>query len=306
MKKYKNVSRSWRLKKYPVVEIITHITFYAVRFILFLITRAFYFNLKIVTPSAKSAANNYMVNYTFSLFLLYFVLYCIFTENIYGYCLAVVVMFHNFVLMVAIVITTHIDDRTKDNYWILSLVISSTYIFELCISIFFIRKSRTESNRALFQKIGADQKINDMYSTRQKLRTLSTINIFIPIITVQKLYLAPTQFGLKSETSTAVILLLTVIQHLFVYANFHQESLVQRIIAVAITIIKAGLSLNLIILTAIKYAYLLNKANDARIIVYLDLLLITLVFLYYLWKDMRNFGKGLQKHILFRTRELTL
>lgn len=306
MKKYKSVDRAWKLRKYPIVEVATHISFYVIRFTLFLVSRALYFKVVLKTPMGRSSANNYIVNYTFSLFLLFFVLYNIFTENIYGYYLAVVVMIHNFILMFAIVTATHFDNETPNLYWFLSIGLSSTYIVEACISMVLIHKKRAENNKALFQRLGADPKINNMYSIRKKLQTLSIINLFIPIVTVQKLYLIPTQFGLKLESATVIILFITIVQHLFVYANFYQEDLWQRKIAIAITIIKVGLSIGLIIVTALRYAYILRKAGDVRFIVYADLLLITLVFLYYLWMDMRNFGKGLKKHILFRTRKLTL
>ncbi|ELA41140.1 uncharacterized protein VICG_01839 [Vittaforma corneae ATCC 50505] len=293
-------------KKYLTTEAITHIAFFVIRLGLFAISRAVNFHLKITPKRRIEAVNDFITNLIFSLFLLFFILHSLFIENIYGYCLSVLLMLHNFVFMLVMILMSRFGVQIKVKLWSVGLVISLSYIVEMCATIFYIYKKRAENSRALFQTIGADPKINDMFSTRKKLQTLGTINLFIPVIIIKKLYFIPSQFELKIEWINIVVLALTVLQQLFVYAKFHNEDLVQRRIAIAVTIVKLAINIVLIVTTSIEFIYLLRRAKDVRIIIYVELLLITLVFLYYLWIDMKNFGKGLKEHILFRTRGLTL
>ncbi|ELA41143.1 uncharacterized protein VICG_01842 [Vittaforma corneae ATCC 50505] len=306
MRKFKNVDRIWILKKYPTAELITHASFYIFRLTVFIIIRALNFNIKAVNKRTITGANNIIISIIFSLFLVFFALYNIFTENIYGYYLATILMFHNFLLTIAMAILAHINVGTKTRYWYITLVIALSYILEMCISTVFIHKKRAESNKALFQRIGADQTINDIYSLRKRIETLSSINLFLPAVIILKIYFTPIIFVQRFENITFAILILTALQHVFTYANFYDEDLLQRRIAIAITIIKAVVIIVLIVLTSLNYANLIANGRDIRIILYADILLVTLMFLYCLCVDMKSFGKGLKKHILFRTRKLTL
>lgn len=306
MGKFRNVDRIWNLKKYPTAEVITHISFYILRLGTFIIIRAVNFHVKVVNKKTISGANSIILSIIFSLFLVFFVLYNIFTENIYGYCLAVVLMFHNFALTVAMVILAHLTVHSGIKYWYIGMAVAISYLLEMCCAIFFIHKKRIECNKSLFQKIGADQKINDIYSLRKRIETYSSINLFLPMVIIEKIYFTPDVFVLKFEYLVFLILILTGIQHIFIYTDFYGEDILQRKIAIAVTVIKAIASLVLLMFAAMNYGQLLNNGRDVRIILYVDLILITLAFLYYLRADMKNFGKGLKQHIMFRTRKLTL
>lgn len=306
MKKYKNMKTQLKLKKFPIVEFVTHIVFYAIRIVLYTAIRGIGFELRIDVGLTVASASAIIVGCVFSLFLLVFALSNLLRENIYGYCLAAVVMFHNFLLSLTILILMRLDTHLKAKYWILGIMVSVSYIFEMLITIFFIYKGRGESNRTIFRKIGADPKINDMFSIRQRLQTFGAINIFIPVMMIKNLYLPPRIFSFSFEHINTVVLALTLVQHVFVYTRFHDEDMVQRKIAIAVTVVKAGFTVLLIVLTAMNYMYSEYLARVIKIILCSDLLLLTLAFLYYLWVDMKNFGKGLRKHVLFRTRELTL
>ncbi|ELA41146.1 uncharacterized protein VICG_01845 [Vittaforma corneae ATCC 50505] len=142
-------------------------------------------------------------------------------------------------------------------------------------------------------------------SVRQRLKTLTYPTVFLPLVTIKKLYLPSSVFQYNFEYTTIVILGLTGLQYLFVHVKFHDEDLAQRKVAIVITILKIVFTVGLLVAT-VCHSSLTSKARTISIVVYFDILLVTLVFLHYLWKDMKNFGKGLKKHILFRTRELKL
>ncbi|ELA41145.1 uncharacterized protein VICG_01844 [Vittaforma corneae ATCC 50505] len=303
MKKRGNIKANLSPNRFPIVEFITHIAFYGTRLILYTTARGTSFKtLNHVVASASAI----IIGYVFSLFLLAFVLYNLLKENTYGYCLAAVMMLHNFLLSITILMLMRVDIRIKRRYWIAGLMISTSYILEMFITIFFIYKKRKESNKAVFRNIGADPAINDMFSIRQRLQTFGSIDLFIAIVIAKNLYLPPQIFSFKFEHITIAILALTVLQHVFVYAKFHDEDITQRKMAIVITIVKAVVAALLIVLIAANYTSSEYLTRVIKIMLCTDLLVLTLVFLYYLWKDMKNFGKGLKKHILFRTRELTL
>ncbi|ELA41142.1 uncharacterized protein VICG_01841 [Vittaforma corneae ATCC 50505] len=209
MKKYKDFNKIWKIKEYPTAEPIVHIAFYAIRLTLFILIRLLNPELIVRSNKMVAAANNYILKYSLSLFLLFYVLYCLLTGNIYGYCLSVVLMFHNFLFTLVISILARFDADIKLKYWAISIAMSITYVIEIGFTVFFIYKRRVENSRSIFQKIGADPKINDIYSIRQRLQTFGVINLFIPILIIQKLYLIPDQFELKSEMVTIVVLVLT-------------------------------------------------------------------------------------------------
>ncbi|ELA41144.1 uncharacterized protein VICG_01843 [Vittaforma corneae ATCC 50505] len=306
MKQYKSIRTQLHTKPYASLETVTHIVFYAIRLTFFVLIRGLTFNIKVATERELIAANDVIISYTFSFFLLFFALCSVITENIYGYYLSAILMFHNSLFTIAMLILISLNIKVTAKFLSVGIVVSISYFVEMCFTLFYIYRKRVENSKILFQKIGADPKINDMFSTRKKLQTLGLLNFFISIITIQKLYLPPVLAHFAFEYATIIILGLTILQHIFIYANFHNEDLTQRKIAMVITVVKAALAILLAIFTIIKYIVGTEEEKVVKLIVYIDLLMISLVFFYYLWTDMNNFGKGLKKQILFKTRELTL
>ncbi|ELA41147.1 uncharacterized protein VICG_01846 [Vittaforma corneae ATCC 50505] len=142
MKKPKHmpIKSQLRPKKTPVVELALYIIFYTVRFILYSVFRGIGTDAKMSLDMTVLITSSIIVGYIFSQFLLFFVIWSLLTENMYGYCLSVVMMLHNF-LITGIVIVQHWNNQCiAVKYWLSGILISASYIVEVCVSTFLFTK----------------------------------------------------------------------------------------------------------------------------------------------------------------------
>jgi len=287
------------------LELAVYMLFYVIKLVLFILIRIFSFHLSLKDPTSVVIVNNIIVGYVFSIFTLYFVMRCAFSRNIYGYYIAAALMLHNFLLTGIIMGLLH--SKLKAIYWGAGGIIAGVYLLEFAVTLSFIRMHRGESNRALFRTIGADPIINRMYSTRRKLETLSVLNVFIPIVMTERLYLPPRiATRLIDKFMVFGILLLTVGQQVFIYIRLYEEDIVQRRVAIGLTVAKLVMSVGLLVGTILGRTLGLTRPTGVRLIFYLDELLISGIFIYYLLEDTRNFGRGLKRRMEKSIKRLAL
>lgn len=301
MKKYLNINTKLKLKEIQKKELTLYTFFYLFQMTCFTVFRGSSFQEQMETPEDWEMVNNILISYLFSLFLFFFVLYNALMENIYGYYLAAALMLHNFILSFFMIVLPYI--RIDLYFCIVGIPITVSYLIELFVALFFIRKKRFESNRAIFRRVGADIYTNRIFSDRKQLEAFSHLNLFIPIVVTRKHYSPISAYRVGFDYFTLIILILSFIQHLLIYTNFNEENMIQRIITIIITVIKTGFSLALLFLTGFESNVISNcdltpEIKVGKIILYADISLISLIVLYYLWIDMTNFKQGLKRSML--------
>lgn len=282
-----------------LVELALHSIFYAVRFILYFILRTVSLTIKLTADKTILTVGNIIIGYMFSQFLLFFVIWCILVENMYGYCLSAAVMLHNF--LVTIITTVQVQDNgpAATKYQLISILISVSYVAELCFAMLLICKKCSKSSRSVAKKTTVDPKIKEMIMVRQNLKTLAYINIFVSLVMAKKLHLPSfeTQHGIVY--GTIAVIGLTLLQCLLAYVRFHDENLVQRKIAIVTTVLKLSFTVGLLISTVYCTSH---EARVINIVIYTDALLVTLASLCYLWVDMESFGNGLRAYISLKAQ----
>lgn len=287
-------------------EITFFVAMYALRTLFFIGIKILDDEYTLNTYRKIIGINNFIVEYIWSLFQIYFTISMVLSENIYGYYIAIIIMIHNCILSILVLVYAHLVFRAI--FWIPGIVIASTYVVESVITFIFIRIRRAEATLSLFRKIGADPAINEMYSTRKKLETLGSTNLIISIIMAERLFIPPVVVTTWTDRALVIgTLIVTFIQQILIFSCMYEERLIQRITAIVVTGIKCIISLTLLIVVPFIYTYSSQHyMSTVRPILYADELIISLLFLYYLVMDTRNFGRGLASSLKNTEKQLVL
>lgn len=302
-------STSSKQTSIPVREISIYIFTYTVRIFIFAAIYLASFhkhieNKETLRTRVAVVGNNMMIGCIASHLVLYTVLYSILTYNTYGYYLSAGMMMHSFILSLTVLGLEH--SQVGGEFWVLRVGIVLSYVVDFSITCFFIKRRQIESRLALFRTIGADPTVNMMYSVREKLKTLGPINMIIPTVMFQKLYLPPPEHEESFEHIGCFIFVLTIFQQILVYTQPDNENMMQRKAALAVTGIKIAATVILLIFSFINYRDIARESIIVRIILYVDLLMISIIFLYYLLMDTRSYGSRLKSRVEKNCRLLVL
>lgn len=300
----KKSQRNLNTNHLSFLELSIYITFYISRIALFMIIRSLSISIIKRLKNISPIVNDILLICLFALFQLYFTINNLLINNVYGGCVSAIIMFHNFIITILTILL--VQSQVRVNYIYIPYIVAFSYIFEMFFAIFFILKKRTDNNRTLFQKIGANPVINKSYETRIQLQTIGALNLFIPIGTVGMVFLPPSFKKAELKFTDIIIIGITAIQNIVVYTNFYKEIKVQRKIAIGITVIKLIYIIEEFIFVLLEYRKRSFSIGNLRLVLYIDMIVITLIFLYLLIKDYKDFGKGLKKHIEFKTMSLKL
>lgn len=289
----------------PVTEIVTYICFHLFRTCIF--ATMYLVSHGMVAMDSEAAViigNNLVLGPLSSLFLLYATLHNLLTENTCGHCLVAGMVLRNFILSLVLMALECLE--LGGGVWLSRLGIILSYLLEFAVAVSFIRKRWPENHRVLFREVGADLEINRIFSIRKRLKILAPINLFTPTVIVQKLYLPPFEPEEPFEHIGWAIFCLTVLQQLSIYTGPDDENVVQKKIAIFITGLKALLTIVLLGFVVSRYMNIVERSRITRVVLYVDVLIVTLVLMYYLLMDTRSFGVGLKQRVEANSRRLTL
>lgn len=292
-----------RFKEFPTKEVTAHIVFYLFRLVCFIFLHDDYSKVK-NTQLLVSIKKDAIVSCLFGIFQLYVLLNGLITNNVYGYYIATLLIFHNFILMIAMHVVIRLDRSMS--YLIVGILLVLGYFFEFLATVTLIIKKRSTYSMFLFQKIGSDPIINKLYATRMKLQTLGFINLFVPAVVLAKQYLPPLEKIVRSDMIVFFVVIVSLIQQLFVSIERHDEDVVQRKVAILFTFLKAFLVILDFIFTMKTQIFDSESNKIIKMILYVDIFIINAAFLYYMLLDMKGFSQGLKEALLLKTQRLNL
>lgn len=142
-------------------------------------------------------------------------------------------------------------------------------------------------------------------STRQTVQTISSLNLFIPFALALENLAMPLFTYSIYDTLMLLFLLVNCISQLFISARFNDENVIQRKIAIFLTVLK------ILILICIKTVQIIqNRSNSSeRNIEYIatvDVLIVSSYMIYCLYKDLRLFGSGLKEYFRYGSKRMIL
>jgi hypothetical protein len=301
----KKISK-WQLTNTEIRSILFHITCFVIRIllfstILFLIVN----NSDIRSPLVITRIDDFGYLTLFNVFLIYFVISSAISKNTFKYYLSVAVMFHNAVM---VMIGAKSDAfPLEPKVWIILSITASIFTLEGIISIWILYVRRTDNNVTLFKKVGLNPKINKAFSTRRCLEAFGEVNIFLSVSINEKLFIGPNSvFDILSWLCLGYVFM-TIIQQLLISVYFNEENLIQRKLAIFLTILKIPLNILLLIWWGKGNR---NGANFGynRFFGFLfgDMIALTLFMIYFLVMDYRQFGSGLKEYLNFKTVRVSL
>lgn len=288
----------WTLDETKISRIILHVSFFWFRLILyyFLTISSSKLNL---SPSEHVVAHHMIGSVAhFNFFLLFLVLRSVITGNIFGYYFSIGAMVHNLFISISVPITDSVYLNNEISI-MFSLVILS-YCAESSISVYSSYLHRNEENIELFRTIGADPIINSAFATRKALEAFIAADLFFAALIFGK-------FWFPSSRNEYILLILTIFysiivffQHFFISLNHKDENVLQRKIAIRLSLFKIILVLAIILLRTIFHITTDESIDYYMSVLRFDLLLVSLIMHYFLIKDYNQFGSGLKEYFNFK------
>lgn len=288
-----------------VIDIIMHTFFYWARILMFLTARL----IAIVSPRIvdlpNTKASDFFLIIVINFFLLFLVLCAVITGNIFKYYLAVLFMFHNSILTIFTLAVPLDSVFTAE--WILDGLVTFSYFFEGCLSLWIAFLRRNTFNINLFKKIGLNDKVNNAFGVRKCLETLGLINMFLAVvISIEFLTPKTLEFRIIPPLSLGYTFL-TIVQQLFISIKFNEEIKWMRKIAIALGFLKLPIPVVMIIFRKNTIGRDEDEvANSFLYFLFADLILITVALIYNLFLDIKYFGSGLKDYLRIRTKRINL
>lgn len=287
-------------RKFPKSQFIIHLLFFFSRSIIFIL-----FNTDLLQSVKTSKAvllirRNFTFSFLFYIFQFYLVTKSLIFENMYSFRLGIVLMIHNavltlFVLGVILQTSLTFHDTNLIFNWILTSIISLSYILESFLSCVFLRKMTNQKMSDQFFRICIDPKINEMYSIRVKTRTFTEIKAFLSFLDFGRYFFTPNDHFKRPFIFIIVVIFLTISGQILILADFNGENTVQRWAAIAVIAFDIFFDVITIVFLLVNTRQVYQIRLIVILITYIDVLIITLVVGYFLIKDMRHFNKGLKE-----------
>lgn len=299
MKEYKS---EFRLLK----TLRPHLFFFWFRifnfFTLYILVVTFETHKKLILETA----DYFIYIFQFNIFQLYIIAKSITHENIFGFYLSIAIMVNNAILAIHIPSTT--SEMMEKHYFLISIIMCAAFLLEALFSSYEIIKNTAENNIRIFRKIGADEKINDAFTTRKCLETFIGTNVFLATVISGKVFLPPTNNFIRANLLIFGFMILTYIQQIFVSVNLHEESYLQRIIAIALSFLIIVTAIGVICVCSSGTSMEIGDKKSSAVLIHLfiNIIIITVIMNYFLIKDTRQFGSGLKELLLFKTQKISL
>lgn len=297
-----NRTGPFNLLAISIKPILPHMVFLIFRIILFAIILVNFNNIKLF--SHKIYVNSFgdlAFLILFNIFQFFILVQSHLYSNIMIYYITMIVMLHNMTITITILIFTGCFLSLKCHYLLITVFI--LYLVELIHSVCVKFTSKFILKFDLFNKIGANPKINDAFTKRKGLLSLGNINVFISSILIFK-NIFFNSYREKTAYYTYLQGLLAYLLQIIIFVHSDQEKKIQRGFAILISFIRVYL-LGFVVLD---HLYVEKEVEKFALngISFVSLLICTLFHLYFLIADTKRFGSGLESFLLFRTARITL
>lgn len=297
----------------PIFSIVPHTVFFWLRVagfctILMMSMNAVGLRHRCTTISTQSrkleALDDFIFLTQFNIFELYMVVSSIASNNIYGYYFSIVVMVHN-ALLTMLVATFSAMYRTW-RFLVVHGLVSLLFVLEALFTICLVYQRRFCNNLELFRKVGASPRINDAFFIRKILQTFGTVNVFSASVSAGKDLATPlVRFDGVSFLGYGFSLI-TYLQQVLISVNFNSENLAQRKAAIFVSCIKIPLAASVIVWSSTSSTHVTGRTQESTIYIFSDILVITVIMIYYLVRDTQYFGSGIKEYLQCRTRRFDL
>ena len=216
--------------------------------------------------------------------------------------LNIIIIFHNFIIQ-SLLYYSEMDDFES---LFASIVVSILYILEFLYILKVIRDKRSSYAFDTFKKIGADPEVNKAYNIRLLVNYLSHLDIFLNILVAARFSLPPIIPFRSSNIIVIVIFVLTLLDEIFIHTQSILEYKTQRKIAIGILSIKFICDIVKLILDILENDLFCAIRYIVKIIINIDILIVSGFLAIYLIKDFKNYGSGLKENLKFTTKKIEL
>lgn len=282
---------------------LPHILFFLMRIVVFAVIKLTTNDLIPIFNEVRDSVNDTVYLAQFNLCQLYLSLDSLLNASVMKYRLISLLSFHNAVLSTFIACFTLSDEYT---YQVFLSLITALFAAECLYTLYVSYNKGREFEHELSKKIGRDERINEAYVVRKCLEIASEINFFLVCAMAGRFVYNP----LTIITSTSYVILcyaaVSFLQQLFLRVKFNGECVVQRRVAIVLSVVKtimAGATL-----AHYAWAEWDTPTTDMMVETLLlsDLIILAAVELYYVVLDASHFGSGLKYLLALKTTRLTL
>jgi hypothetical protein len=256
------------------------------------------------TVSLIRETNNLIYAIQLNFFQCFFILKSIIFQNHFEYILSIFILVHNVIVIYTLIYLVNSNITRKLTY--ASAFNGLIYFFEFSFILWRIIKNKVDRNFETFKKIGADPKINEAYNIRRILRSLGFIDLFLCFIVVGRFFLPPIVSQSRIDFSVLGIFTITLLQHLFIGLRPDLEDVILRKIAFFLTGFKLIFMVGELVAISFNNYLTENSGKAIKMAIYSDILTISVFLTYYLVKDFKLFGSGLNQLLTFNTVEINL
>lgn len=235
----------------------------------------------------------------FNVFQFYLVVSSIISGNIHRAYLSMAMMLHNAIL--AIFIPTAMSSDLIASTWIAIVLVSLTFLLEAFWLLYMIYAKRFENNLERLRKVGVDPRINNAFAVRKALQTFGSINIFLVFAVLGKDFVPPLERFNGITLLSLSYAILSSIQQLFISANFNDEDITQRKVAIFLSFARLPIIICIIVWCAVGPKHRATT-HAVSIFIFSDILVISLIVNYILLCDTSMFGSGLKESLIFKTK----
>lgn len=259
-------------------------------------------NPEFASVDTNKLFNNIIYAFQLNTFQIFCVLNSIINEDHFEYMLSLVLILHN--VMLTFVLLYIIENQIL-KFIIVPIILTGTlYLIEFIYTIKLIGDQKASHSFDTFKKIGADKKINEAFHIRKIVRYLSIVDMFLVLLINARFFLPPVQANLRIDFSVIGILVFTLVQELIINTQSELENNSQRKIAIVLSIIKAVAMIMEIVFVSFQNFLSSDSARTIKIILYADILVVSILLSVYLIKDLANYGCGLKATLQFKTRKI--
>lgn len=290
-----------------LTKVLFHLGCFWFRILCYVLAYRFPFGRMLNNPTFEDKVDNANYVVHFNLFLLYIILTAVIKNNILKIYISIFLMFHNTILT----LRSFSSETSKKAHWLLLLVIMSSYLVEAMLTFYFTFRMMHENKFRLFKQVGANPAINKAYTTRKCLETMGEVNVFSSLAIFGKIFLLPKIYADSFSLVAAALTGITLLQQLAISMFFCDENVIQRRIAIFISLLKLPVNIILILWIPLvehrrRSGHIHTETETFFDFLFVDIEALNILLIYFLIKDYSSFGSGLKEYLKFKNKRISL
>lgn len=226
----------------------------------------------------------------------------IFSGNVYELYISIMLLAHNCVLSFLLSCVTYLSKAdthvgAQRNFVLVFILTSFLYLFEFIFTLKNVYKNKNDLNLGIFKKVGLCNTINKAFAARKFLIAFGPVLPFLAFSVVLKDSVGTFYKSWFSASLELLFLALVLVQKTLYAVKLNDENKTQRKITTGLAVINIPLALLLLFLTIYGGGFKFKYESEILyfdIILYADIIVVYLGFVYALMCDYRLFGSGLK------------